>query len=424
MHLTEHNAALSDAFSTVDFKVRFRPANMPIDRIDFENVGEGDLQELVATQVPEGLRVEYKRESYGNADADKREALKDISAFANSQGGHLVIGIETREGLPVALHGVPSLNADAEILRMEQLIRSGIEPRILNVRSKALRLQNGNTALLLRVPRSWNVPHRVCAQNANRFWLRNSSGVHEASMDELRALFTQTTSAIDRVRRFRDERVQTIAAGRGPRPLEGNGRLILHVVPLSATATSSKIDLDLALRNHQAFRPIAASGMSPRFNFEGFINERGGDLNHGYTQLFRNGALEATMAHILRQPDRDAPLRIPGLALERYFFEVFGDYVNGLRNLGVDPPLVVMVTLEGVEGALYAVRANLAFNPIPPLDRPTMLLPDCVIDEYGPTVAYHKAIRPAFDALWNAIGYSASEFFDDAGLWVGEQRRR
>ena len=43
---------------------------------------------------------------------------------------------------------------------------------------------------------------------------------------------------------------------RGARPLEGNGRLILHIVPLSATTTGSKLDLELALKNHQAFRPL------------------------------------------------------------------------------------------------------------------------------------------------------------------------
>lgn len=157
---------------------------MPMDRIDFENANETDLQELVAAQVPEGLGIEYKREAYGNSDADKREALKDLSAFANAHGGHLAIGIEAKNGIPIAQQGVQGLNADDEILRMGQLIRSGIEPRIINVRTKSIRLQYGNTALLLRIPRSWNVPHRISAQNSNRFWLRNSSGVPEASMDE------------------------------------------------------------------------------------------------------------------------------------------------------------------------------------------------------------------------------------------------
>ncbi|MSP95701.1 MAG: ATP-binding protein [Betaproteobacteria bacterium] len=127
---------------------------MAIDRTDFESLGEGDLQELIASQVPEGLRVEYKRDQYGNTDAEKREVLKDVSAFANAHGGHLLIGIEARDAIPVALPGLAGLNADDAILRMEQLIRSGIEPRILGVRSKAVRLETGNTILVFRIPHS------------------------------------------------------------------------------------------------------------------------------------------------------------------------------------------------------------------------------------------------------------------------------
>ena len=396
---------------------------MAIDRIDFENVGEVDLEELVATQVPEGLRLEYKRETYGNSDADKRELLKDVSAFGNAHGGHLILGIETRDGLPIAIQGMSGLNADDEILRIEQLIRSGIEPRILNVRSIGVRLRNGNTALVFRIPRSWNVPHRVSAQNSNRFWVRNSSGVHEASMDELRALFTETASAMDRVRGFRDERIRTVMSWRGPRPLEGNGRLFLHIVPLSATITSPQVDLEAAHQRHHAFRPLGSTtGMNFRFNFEGYITERGGDLNHGYTQIFRNGALEATMGNLIRE--RNGLQIIPALGLEQYFFEVFEGYVNGLRDLGVAAPLVVMVTLEGVQGAAYAViQSNIFGDPLPKLDRPTLMLPECIINEYGSCLSYHQAIRPAFDTLWNAIGYRASKFFDDSGLWIGNQRR-
>jgi hypothetical protein len=163
-------------------------------------------------------------------------------------------------------------------------------------------------------------------------------------------------------------------------------------------------------------------GVNPRFNFEGYINERGGEINHGYTQVFRNGAVEATKGDILRM--HNGQPHIPGLALERYFFEVFESYINGLRDLGIAAPLVAMVTLEGVEGAVYAVRDNPYGDSIPTLDRPVLYLPECVVNEYGSADSYHRAIRPAFDTLWNAIGYPASQFFDENGLWVGDRGRR
>ena len=65
---------------------------MSIDRGDFDAVTEQDLQELVTAQVPEGLRIEYKRETYGNTDSDKREFLKDVSALANSRECNFRVG--------------------------------------------------------------------------------------------------------------------------------------------------------------------------------------------------------------------------------------------------------------------------------------------------------------------------------------------
>jgi hypothetical protein len=83
-----------------------------------------------------------------------------------------------------------------------------------------------------------------------------------------------------------------------------------------------------------------------------------------------------------------------------------------------------MFTLEGVEGALYHVYDGAFCYDPEPFDRSTVRLPECLIEEYSANIAdYHRSIRPAFDALWNAAGYSKSQFFDeDTGLWKGINR--
>ncbi len=168
---------------------------------------------------------------------------------------------------------------------------------------------------------------------------------------------------------------------------------------------------------HQSFRPLASTGMSPRFNYHGFVNERGGEENFGYTQIFRNGILEATIANLVRE--RDGARGIAGLNLERKTFEVLSNYLLGLRNIGVPSPLILMFTLEGVENAHYHVRSNPWGDYEPPLPNDLILLPECFLEDYGEIADHHRAVRPAFDALWNAIGYSESQFFNDEGVWVG-----
>ena len=392
---------------------------MTIERGDFDAVGESDLQELVDGQVTESLRLDFKLTHYGNSDSDKRELLKDVSALANTHGGHLVLGVEETEGVATGLIGLDALDCDAEILRMEQIVRSGLEPRVSGIRIKAIPLSNGCPIILVRVPRSWNPPHRVVAKGINRFYIRHSAGIYEPSIEELRVLFTQSTSALDHARRFRDERIQTVCAGEGERPLVADGRVFLHIVPSAAFSGMVSLDVEAIYAQHLAFHPIGTMGMTPRFNYHGFINERGGDKNHGYTQVFRNGCLEATGANIVRV--REGQPIIAGLWLERKIFEVFSPFIEGLRDVGVPPPLIIMFTLEGVRGATYAVRQN-PWDDEPPLPQDVMRLPECVLEDYGTEADHHRAVQPAFNALWNAIGYSRSQFFDEEGHWRGEGR--
>ena len=104
---------------------------------------------------------------------------------------------------------------------------------------------------------------------------------------------------------------------------------------------------------------------------------------------------------------------------------------GAVSNPGLDlliqvlpPPLVLMITLQGVKGALYAVKDNPWGEELPTLPEEVLTLPECILPDYGTETQHHRAIRPAFDALWNGLGYSKSEFFNSDGLWVGKHKTR
>ncbi len=50
-----------------------------------------------------------------------------------------------------------------------------------------------------------------------------------------------------------------------------------------------------------------------------------------------------------------------------------------------------------------------------PIDRPVLVLPDVLIEDY--TVNVPTALRPIFDAVWNATGFDRSFNYDEAGNW-------
>ena len=388
---------------------------MSIDQGNFDDINEADLQELIDGSVTESLRLDFKLTQFGNSDSYKRELLKDASAMANSQGGHLVLGVKESKGVATELKGIKVPDLDREILRMEQILNSGLEPRVSGIRMKAIPLANGQSVVLIRIPRSWRLPHRVIANGSNRFFIRHSAGIHQPSVEELRMLFSQSASALDRARQFRDERTTIICAGEDDRPLLDNGRLILHIVPSATYSGMVNLDVEQLFDRCHNFQPIGAMGMTSGFDFFGFINKRGGDENHGYTRVFRNGCIEATLANIVCNHS-EHPV-IAGKSLERKIFEQFSPYIEGLRDVGVPPPLIVMFTLEGVRGATYEVKRAQGGGYGSPLPLERMLLPECVLEEYGTTADHHRAVQPAFNALWNAIGFSGSQFFDKEGVW-------
>src|SRR6266536_3047160 len=98
--------------------------NKPLDLVN-----EADLQALVDNKVREIKTIEYKRALPGNADAEKQEFLYDVSSFANASGGDLIFGVTEIDGVASKVSGLDLGTVDQDILRLENIIRDGIEPR-------------------------------------------------------------------------------------------------------------------------------------------------------------------------------------------------------------------------------------------------------------------------------------------------------
>ncbi len=390
---------------------------MALSSINFDDISERDLADQINAGVPEGVLVDYKRDIYGRSDADVKEFLKDVTSFANTAGGHLIIGIDENGGVPTSISPL-SGDPDQELQRLENLVRDGIEPRIAGLRMKSVPIGTGGFVLVLRIPKSWNPPHRVSARNTNRLYGRNSGGAYEFSVEELRVLFTSGASALDRVRAFRAERLAKIDSGESIVPLAQNcGKLVLHLVPTAAFGLNSQIDLDTALTSQQLLRPIGGTGFSPHINFDGFSN-----LYHGtegkcwsYTHVFRNGIVEAVKVRVVTDLDAGY-IWIPTLDFDRGIFERLPGYLSALQTLGVPPPIILMITLQGVRGARLGIRPR-PIEDLPMIDRDVLELPEVVIDQFGGDLDYQRAARPAFDALWNTGGFSRSKYFDATGRW-------
>ena len=116
-----------------------------------------DIESLIANGVRESRDIEYKLKLPGNSDDEKKEFLADVSSFANAIGGDILYGISESDGVPVSIEGLNDFDEDKERLRLEAIIRNGIEPRIQGLELCVFRTTPDNKAvLLIRVPRSRN----------------------------------------------------------------------------------------------------------------------------------------------------------------------------------------------------------------------------------------------------------------------------
>ena len=119
------------------------------------------IEALVAAGLREGRTLDFKRDPVGGRDEDKREFLADVSAFANTAGGDLLFGVEESSGEATAAPGVALDDPDAEIRRLDGVLRAGLDPRLPTVELRWLPGPNGRGCLIVRVPRSFLAPHRA-----------------------------------------------------------------------------------------------------------------------------------------------------------------------------------------------------------------------------------------------------------------------
>jgi predicted HTH transcriptional regulator len=86
------------------------------------------MQELIENKVLEGKEIEYKRDKIGNKDNEKKEFLQDVSSFANSGTGYIILGIDEgdgkQKGFPISIVGIEVSSLDEEKASHGQIPRS------------------------------------------------------------------------------------------------------------------------------------------------------------------------------------------------------------------------------------------------------------------------------------------------------------
>lgn len=382
---------------------------------EIKNITEERINSLKENQIAEDKHLEYKLTLPGEKYDDKKEFLADVSSFANADGGVIFYGIKAKDGIPENVSGLDIDNTDKEILRLENLLRTSIEPRIFGIYFHPFKLSNNNYLIIIYIPKSFNPPHVVNFQGHWRFYTRHSNGKHQMDLSEVKTSLNLSENLGERIKNFRLERINRIISNDVNVPIVESPKIILHLLPLISFEKGYRIDL--SVYPNQNLKPLFDSISSQRYNLDGLLTYSTIDdfkTADAYLLLYYNGIIETVNSRVLTLSSKDQKaFRVE--AIERGLIEELERLLGELNSLNVNCPIIIMITLLGVKG--YRMdSSNAFFHANDSIDRDTVFLPEVMLIDYSEKI--ELVIKPIFDSLWQAFGFSKCRHYNDEGKWL------
>jgi hypothetical protein len=387
-----------------------------------ETIDESDLQNLITNQIMEGKKYDYKKDIIGNSPGARKEFLFDVSSFANCVGGHLILGMDEEKGVPIKIEGLIINDEDAEKSRLDQMIQSGLQPRMIPIHQiHIVRLKNSQKVIVIRISNSLTKPHMVTFEKTNKFYSRNSGGKYLLDVGEIRNLFMMSEGAIQKVKDFRLNRFDIIKKHQSFVEMlgAGNAMIVLHIIPLSISDSTNLIDVT-TFDYFDSLMPMRASRYKKRYNLEGILvydQDHTPPYPYTYTELFRNGCIESLEAVTLRN-NMDKNKVIPSIKFEEVLVNAIDRYLQVFKYLEIDPPFFVMVSLLEVRGCRMLAKNEdgIVGTVGESIDRDYLMIPEVVIDSFD--IDSSKVMKHIFDSVWNACGLKGSQNYDKDGNWI------
>ena len=361
-------------------------------------VSQIDLQRLIDDAVCESLYLDYKQALSLDDKDQKKEFLRDITAFANAEGGLLIYGIQEERdaqnkptGIPEAMPGIPLANRDAQLLKIEHIMKDGIDERLPRYELETVDLGNGNHVLMIRVPASLRAPHMVTSDGERRFHIRANRGKQDMSTAQIRDTVLRGQAIEERVRQFVEDRHKKL------RSIVGHKAFwLLHLVPLVRDAHVIDVTKPEIAERLQSMG--ADFGSRPIYCLEGFMvcrRENGEHLSHALT--FRDGTIEVFDRHAFRSNEQKRYFYGPSFqqSLSQALSSGLQLYSEGLVSF----PAAASVILNHVSG--YSFPPNF-MTTMPTVTEECVSADPIII--HDSTADPMELLRPTLHLIWNAFG--------------------
>lgn len=167
-----------------------------------EDLEYEDIEYLVESRKQqEGYTLDYKK-SIGNPDKAKNELAKDISSFANSGGGFLIIGIND----DLKIQGVDRIIRNKSIDEwINQVVSTNIEPNVFYLDPKLVAVPDSEKVIVvIEIPESSKKPHMV--NELFTYFVRINDSSKKANHSQVRDMFEFSRNRTNDFNEFLDTR--------------------------------------------------------------------------------------------------------------------------------------------------------------------------------------------------------------------------
>ncbi len=400
-----------------------------MERALLDEITADTLNALIGTRH-EDKHIEYKQELPGKDDEQKAEFLKDVTAFANTEGGDIIYGMAANKAIASKLFPLDNKAIDDAKNKLHQILDNGVTPRVPFVDMLAIEVEPGKSVLVVRTQASHIGPHQVTAAQSYKFYGRNTVGAYFIEVDELRDKILRQASLPERMNGFRRLRVEQIRhrPEELPSPVDYERKLVVHYFPEQTFGRIGSVNAAL-LTDPRYRQPVVANGgptyatlgLSYRPNIDGYVimNGRGDDALQFYIQTFYDGAVEFTDAAVFRISTNEPAIYHE--SLEQTLFRQYDFAARIFSVLGVEGRVVIHATALGVGDLTIKPQANtrtLDFVKHSTAIRRNPAYFNPVVIEDMNTMSAEDALEPLVQQFWRASAYDYAYSYKE-GKYVG-----
>lgn len=383
------------------------------------------VQDIIEDRIQENQMLEYKSYKFEDGkfksltEKEKAKLAKEITSFANADGGEIIIGIgEDSHHNPTEIIdvGVNDENFEEWEQSFRLYIKSKIKPIIHGINCKLEKVDDKNV-IIIKINKSIVKPHAFFDGNKDEFFIRYGNICNNMSLEDLEQSFSNKELLKSNITKFRDNRIGMILNDEIVGNISEKTILVVHIIPVWSMNINSLIDIRKVKYNSNldVFSPTPfGDGRrgTDSYNTDGLLINYGfGELpTMSYTQLFNNGCIESSEIRLMNVLRDNENIIYKWTELENILYKRIFDFSKILEEYNIPKPYNVFVSI--LNGKSKRTLLSDFNDRSKPLSRDIIKsIPAYLNDD----LSFEESMYPLFRNLSNAFGKENSSLYNEDG---------